>query len=102
MYTPDDDKPQEAQKTFHFVLFQYCAIHRLTISSYYFVLCDTPLHSFCSLILNDLRIDDKYLVSLNVSVCLESTGSCMLTMAILKDIKFEKASCGLSSSGVYI
>ena len=49
--------------------------------------------TYCSFIAEDLLGDEQYVISMNISVCLESAGPCEVALVIFDNDRLPKPTC---------
>lgn len=52
--------------------------------------------------MNDLSGEDKYLLNLNISVCMEYNGPCLLSVPVFINTKIPKEDCGTANAGFLV
>lgn len=52
--------------------------------------------------MHDLQGEQKYLVNMKLSVCLEPNGACLLSTTILENLKLPKVACNWLDMGFKI
>lgn len=55
---------------------------------------------FYSFVIDDLTVDDVYVISMNVSECLESGGACEVFANVFQDVRLPKEKCDWNSQYV--
>ena len=56
------------------------------------------INFICRFVIQDLSMEKQFLLDVDISVCFEANGPCMLTSNILKNARLPKPLCDLSTS----